>query len=306
MWSGLVTNVTGLGDFVTGGFFLFPSLTGFIAVQYKQVFANQNPSVDQFFGKSVRSFSIRLKSSCRIIYPSNPKEPVMGLVARFFSLFSCSKIDDLKDPSEYGAEKRLTEATALIEKFNPVIKIKIKDTPKIEAQSLLSVLYYIILSTGLIESKIFTNEDIKVLVAHELGHIIPKSYFSVLSRLAKMCMAVLLIIVFILFVGWGLAHEQHLAIYASYLLLIVFATVVFHGVMARNEEYKADRFAIIKAAISTEAFAQCFIKVKSLQSQKFESETFCVFIDRFLEGLLYEHPRVERRISKIRALNKIR
>jgi tetratricopeptide (TPR) repeat protein len=77
-----VTNVTGLRDFVTGGFFLFPSLTGFIAIQYKQVFVNQNPPVDQFFWKSVRSFSIRLKSSCRIIHPSNPKEPVMGRIEK--------------------------------------------------------------------------------------------------------------------------------------------------------------------------------------------------------------------------------
>ena len=118
----------------------------------------------------------------------------------FSSLFD-KKTSKAKDPSEYGIEIPL-EIKALIEKFDPKIRIKIKDTPKIYAQAPVLNPTCIILSKPLFERKTnnveeFTIEDITVIVAHELGHIIPKSHFTFSFLLIAIGATVLFVVSFL-------------------------------------------------------------------------------------------------------------
>jgi Zn-dependent protease with chaperone function len=222
----------------------------------------------------------------------------MGRVEKFLSIFSCSKTDELKNPGEYGIEIQ-PEIIALIEKFDPKIKIKIKDTPKIHAQAPLCDPSCIELSTGLLENKRFTTEDIMVLVAHELGHIIPKSYFECLITIIVLGTAILLptIIMLALWLKFSLC-----LILGITSLLSCFSRSWFIA-LSHDNENSADSFAITEASIPVESFAQCFAKVEIVQRQEIALETRVEFLRRSLIKLILNtHPSIEQRILRVRTL----
>jgi Zn-dependent protease with chaperone function len=211
----------------------------------------------------------------------------MGFVERLLSLLFCSKTNELKDPCKYGIEIH-PDIIALIEKFNPNIKIKIKDTPKIFAQAPLLNSTCIILSKRLFEE--FIIEDIKVIVAHELGHIIPKSPFKILFCFITLTgIATFLIL-------WFTRHFLYSLLIVVFLLLCI-------SYLSCEDEKRADSFVIVKAEIPVESFAQCFSRIRSAQQNESLLETRWEFLKNSIEKLLFNfHPSIEQRISRVRTL----
>ncbi len=210
-----------------------------------------------------------------------------------FSLFFHVNTSKAKDPSEYGIEIP-PEIQALVEKFDLKIRIKIVDIPKIHAQAPISNQPYIELSTRLFERRTnsieqFTMDDIMVLVAHELGHIIPKSHFDFSVKLILTGASILIVWFCITF--------------SLYPLLAITLLLLWLGSLSRDEEYRADSFAIVEAGISVESFVQCFSKAETVQRQETALETKWAFIMKsLLKLILNTHPSIDQRILRVRTL----
>jgi hypothetical protein len=220
-----------------------------------------------------------------------------------------NSINELKDPNECGIEIP-PEVTALIEKFDPEIKIKIKIIPAIYAQALDVTPPVIALSKRFFEKRIdnienFTTEDIKVLVAHELGHIIhPKSsslknHFEYLVKAIGLGLIVLFAIIYLL--EWWLEFLPCFILTTTFLLLW-FGRSWFIA-LSHDNENRADSFAIVEAPISLESFAQCFSKVDFVKRQELALGTRLEFVKVSLTKLILNtHPSVEQRIWRVYTL----
>jgi Zn-dependent protease with chaperone function len=208
------------------------------------------------------------------------------------SLFQTEE-KDIKDPSEFGIEIPI-EVKKLVERFDPKIRIKIIDIPNIHAQAPISRTPYIELSTRLFEKRTnsieqFTKEDIRVLVAHELGHLIPKSHFDFSVKFILTVVAILIM--------WSCLTLS------PYPLLGIVLLMLWLSYLSRREEYRADRFAIIEAGISVESFVQCFSKAEIIQKQEFALESGVTHLLKMLLRLILKtHPRIDQRILKVRSL----
>lgn len=209
-----------------------------------------------------------------------------------FSFFD-TKTKATQEPSELGIEIPV-KVKELVERFDPMIRIEIINISTIHAQAPISKHPYIELSKRLFETRTnsleqFTDEDIKVLVAHELGHIIPKSYFNFLFFFILSLVAALIL--------WSCF------ILSLYPLPGIVLLILFLGYISRKEEYKADKFAITEAGISVEAFVQCFSKADAIRKQEIALETGLKHLMKSVFRLMIKtHPSIAQRISRVRAL----
>jgi Zn-dependent protease with chaperone function len=249
-----VTNVTGLRDFVTGGW-------------------------------------VYSKSSCCIICSYNPKEPDMGLVAKFLSSFFSSKTDELKDPSDIAPE-----ILELIEKHSSKIKIKVQDTQKIYAYTNLRS-SIIVLSRGIFDK--FKDPEIKVFVAHELGHIQYKDKFQKF-KLIFFCIIGFSIGLFLI----GCMKMTLVNMPWSLGVLLLCVSCITYKFLSHSDEYRADNFAITEASISAESFAQCFSKVDIILEEEYAAESLLISSAQRL-GRNFTHPPIKMRISRVRTLYKV-
>ncbi|MCE9645435.1 MAG: M56 family metallopeptidase [Chloroflexi bacterium] len=204
------------------------------------------------------------------------------------------KVCELRDPSEHGIEIH-SDITVLIEEFAPNVKIKVKNTQKIEAYTKLSS-DVIVLSTGLFNK--FKASNIKVFVAHELGHIKHKNKFQkiklVFFGIVGFLMGLFLIGYLrttLVITAWGLG------------LLFVLMALFTYRFLSHSDEYRADNFAITKASISAMAFDQCFSKAGIILEEEYMNEQrLASSVKRQLAN--FTHPTITKRISRVHALHK--
>jgi len=201
------------------------------------------------------------------------------------------KKEELKNPSEYGIVID-PKITALINKFDRSVKIRIKDTPKIFAQASCANPAYITLSVGLFS--LFTTEEIITFVAHELGHIIPKSDFNKITYL--------FLIGFVLSVfGCLISICFHYINYLSCFAFLIGLLFIVLGVASHREEYRADYFAVTEAKISPEAFRQAFLKGSLIREREDgEKDLFSLIVDGLINRLT--HPTIKKRIARVQTL----
>lgn len=223
----------------------------------------------------------------------------MKCLKKLLSFLCRSRTDNLSDPGEFGIEIE-GEIKKMVKGFAPELEIKIKDTLEINAEVRMSC-KCVILTKGLYENKVFTTEDRKVLVAHELGHINFKNQLEI-SRNSTIWELVLLaaIISFVCHSGifpatisWFLSI---LAIFLGRMLLIS----LFH-----DDENRADSFAIVEASIPVKSFVQCLSRADYAQMKELARETRRTFLVKSLCKLLLPiptHPPIEQRIKRVRAL----
>ncbi len=206
-------------------------------------------------------------------------------------------MNKLKDPIEYGIVIP-KEVNNLINKFDSTIKIKIEDTSKLLAQAPIHNSKIIVLSRGFFNEhkniKFITN-DILVIVAHELGHIVLKSHFVKLFWISFICIAISSICIIISLLCLSMKDF----FYNSFSLMLF---LLYLGYISRNEEIRADKFAILKANVSIEEFTQCFSKIETVLEK--EDNRKNIFISSINKTFFNFHPEIKQRILTVQSLTK--
>lgn len=221
---------------------------------------------------------------------------VAGYIIRLLPLYYL-RIRGTKSPEECPNITIPPEVTELISRFDPNIRIKISNDQRVFAQaaSFNKRPAYIIFSRQILErgtpeSAWIDTDDIVAITAHELGHIIPKSY-------AMWSLGVIMSGMFCVVV-------LSLATRSVYPIVLVPVLLFWSGAISQKEELLADRFAIIEAKIPTAKFTGSLVKLYDYVSkQHLERVTAWGFLfDSLLALLFNSHPDIEKRVTRLRAL----
>jgi Zn-dependent protease with chaperone function len=131
----------------------------------------------------------------------------------------------------------------------------------------------------------FNIEDLDAIVAHELGHIIPKNNLTLIMWL--------LISVFLSTFAFAL-YSLLYSICISFLFIILLA---WFSHLSRNEEYRADTFAVTTASISVEQLVDCLKKLDLVFKREIPvKQRQSIYRKLF-------RPTLEQRISQLYQIN---
>lgn len=179
----------------------------------------------------------------------------LGWVLLYF-MYYVARTNLFNNPGNFHPEDVPTSTLSLIDKFDSGIRVQIVDGPITETRAVTFNLFpsYIVLSQRLFKKMDydfveFNIKDLDAIVAHELGHIIPKNNFMLIMWL--------LISVFLATFAFAL-YSLLYSLCLSFLSIILLA---WFSHLSRNEEYQADAFAVTTASISVEQLIDCLKKL---------------------------------------------
>jgi hypothetical protein len=217
-------------------------------------------------------------------------------------LFYHARVSGAKDPSEFPEIKIPINVQELIKRFDQKIKLKVKDVP-LDGTSLASFGKYppfIILSKRLFDRKSnkaeqFNDNDIMACVAHELGHFFSKRHIKWLTQLVISATMPL-----ILGLCNALFYKKSACSVVAIILITLFLAL---SSASREEEERADSFAITEAKIPVEIYTRSLIKVWKSIKQQIPPETRWRYLSRIIVKLFFNtHPSVECRVLRLHTL----
>lgn len=222
--------------------------------------------------------------------------PVASRAIGYFSLYR-SRVKDAKDPSQYPNVVIPAEVRALIDRFDPNIKVMVSTEPRLIARAISYNSYpaYIVFSKQLLEHSpdapsYFDKDDLVAITAHELGHIIPKSHMTWSVSL----------------IASGIVPAVLAAVMMPTLSSFMFLALLlaWFGSISREEEYLADSFAVGEAGISVAQFSKTLAKFEHYISFKrpYVIKQREYIVGTFLWLFFKSHPSTEKRISRLRIL----
>lgn len=218
---------------------------------------------------------------------------VLGKLAPILLLPIFYKIEPLENPSL--KERLIILATAVNAKILGVYKMNMsKKTKKANAMFAgIGSTKRIILGDTLLDN--FTEDEIEVILAHEMGHYYYKHIIMQLAFSSVLFLTGLLLvdkIIEYLLPVFGFATIQDVAAFPLFsLILSIFFSMAMPGVngFSRACERAADRFALVRTK-NKSAFIS---SMEKLAKQNLADP--CP--PRWIEWLLYSHPSIQRRIE---------
>jgi hypothetical protein len=210
-----------------------------------------------------------------------------------YLVYYFDQINKLNKSRETNLENFQPALRTMIDNFDPGIRLLIVNGSLTETRAVTFSFFpsYIVLSQRLFkkgESDFieFNTDDLQAIVAHELGHIIPKSKLTLIMWL---CSSVFIAAFVFMFYSLLLS----LCMAPTFLILVIWLSF-----SSRHEEYKADEYAITNAAISVGQLADCLKKLDLV----FNRETSLRQRQSIFRRLF--RPTLEQRIFQLNQINK--
>lgn len=148
----------------------------------------------------------------------------------------------------------------------------------------------------------FNNEEIKTVVAHELGHYKNRDTFKLVVGNSILSLAAFLIVDIFFkqaLASFGIIKIDDVALFplfAFYLLLISLALLPLQNSFSRFLETKADAFSL-KSTESAQDYISALTKLGEINLADFEPNPL-------IEFMLYDHPALSRRIAFAKKFNQ--